>query len=120
MNKASYLLDANTVVRFLAADDSQLHATAAALVQQAETGDIQLTVMPWVVVEVVEVPSSGYGVARPDIAATLQQFINAVGVMTEDQAVVEDALDRYASEKVGFGDALLTAYAGSRDMQRTF
>ena len=117
MNTPSYLLDANMVVRFLAADDSQLHAKAATLVQQAETGDIQLIVMPWVVVQVADVLSSAYGVAKPDIAATLKQFINAVGVMTEDQAVVEDALDRYASENVGFGDALLAAYAVGRAAQ---
>ncbi|MHB1156943.1 MAG: hypothetical protein ACYC26_08900 [Phycisphaerales bacterium] len=56
----------------------------------------------------------GDEVNRKIVAETLGAFTGGVGIVTEDQPIVVDALHRFAGTKVDFADALLAAYAAAR------
>lgn len=111
-----YLLDANVIIRFLAADHSEHLEKAKQLVSKAEIGKIELVIMPWIVAEVVYVLSSVYGVDRKVLAEVLEVFLGGVGITTEDYDVVIDALHRFAKTKVDYADALLAAYSVARQL----
>jgi predicted nucleic acid-binding protein len=111
-----YVLDANVIVRFLAGDHPEHTKRSAAVIEQAERGEAELVLLPWVLAEAVYVLGSVYEVNRRKVAEALTEFIGGPGIATEDSAVVADALDRYAKRKVDFADALLAAYAAARGL----
>ncbi|MHB1158645.1 MAG: PIN domain-containing protein, partial [Phycisphaerales bacterium] len=110
----TYLLDANVIVRFLAADHAGHLERARQLIARAEAGEVELVIMPWVLAETVYVLAGVYEVNRKIVAETLETFTGGVGIVTEDQPIVVDALHRFAGTKVDFADALLAAYAAAR------
>ncbi|MBL4701683.1 PIN domain-containing protein [bacterium AH-315-I18] len=117
MARETYLLDANVIVRFLAADHSKHLEKAKQLISRAEMGEIELIVMPWILAEVVYVLSSVYSVPRKVVAEALEVFVGGVGITVEDHDVIIDALHRFAKTKVDFADALLAAYSAARNLQ---
>ena len=104
-----YLLDANVVIRFLVQDHAEHAKSATKLFQDAENGEVELILMPWIIAEIVYTLAGSYGVVRSEISKRLKAIMSAVGVITEERAVLADAFDRYASKNVDFADALLAA-----------
>lgn len=111
-----YLLDANVIVRFLAADHADHLEHAKRLVARAESGHVELVVLPWVMAEAAFRLTKFYGMDRKAVAEALRAFSDGVGITVEDHAVIVDALRRFADTKVDFPDALLAAYAADRSI----
>ncbi|MFA7237251.1 MAG: PIN domain-containing protein [Phycisphaeraceae bacterium] len=110
-----YLLDTNVIVRFLAADSADQLERAKRLIARAESGQVELVVLPWVMAEVVYVLTGVYDVDRKAVADALRTFAGGVGITVEDHTIIMDALQRFAKTKVDFANALLAAYAAARD-----
>lgn len=111
-----YLLDANVIVRFLAADHADHLERAKRMIARAESGRVELVVLPWIMAEVVYVLTGVYGMDRKAVAEALRAFSDGVGITVEDHAVIVDALGRFTDTKVDFADALLAAYAAHRSI----
>jgi predicted nucleic acid-binding protein len=115
--KPRYLLDANVVIRFFAQDQAEHLERAKRLVAQAEDGACELILAPWIVAEVVYTLTSFYGADRRQTAEFLRAFVQGAGIVTLDQGIVLDALDRFAAKSVDFADALLAAQAKALKVQ---
>lgn len=104
-----YVLDSNVVLRFLV-HDHPAHADAATkLFMRAESGDVELLLMPWIIAEIVYGLSRIYKLTRGETAKLVTAVASAVGVTTLDRDVVQDALARFAAKNVDFADAMLAA-----------
>jgi len=105
------LLDANVLVRFLVQDDPKQSPAATALLEQAERREVLLHLDGLAVAEVVYVLVDHYRRQRADVVNALLMVIHNVGVDTADEAVVAEALRRYATVNMDFADAWLAARA---------
>jgi predicted nucleic-acid-binding protein len=104
-------LDTNVIVRYLAQDDAKQSAAAARFVERTlsteEPGYISLIVL----VEVVWVLASTYGLDRTRIAAVLEALLTTQQLKIESAELVWRAMSRYGSSKADFSDLLIAECA---------
>ena len=105
------LLDANVIVRFLVQDDARQSPAATALLEAAERQECRLHLDGLAVAESVYVLVGHYRRNKKDVVDALLTLIQNAGVVTADDAVVTDALQRFAAVNVDFADAWLAARA---------
>ena len=105
------LLDANVIVRFLVQDDARQSPAATALLEAAERQECRLHLDGLAVAESVYVLVGHYRRNKKDVVDALLTLIQNAGVVTADDAVVTDALQRVAAVNVDFADAWLAARA---------
>jgi predicted nucleic-acid-binding protein len=105
------LLDANVIVRFLVQDDARQSPAATALLEAAERQECRLHLDGLAVAESVYVLVGHYRRNKKDVVDALLTLIQNAGVVTADDAVVTDALQRFAAVNVDFADAWLAASA---------
>lgn len=105
------LLDANVIVRFLVQDDARQSPAATALLEAAERQECRLHLDGLAVAESVYVLIGHYRRNKKDVVDALLTLIQNAGVVTADDAVVTDALQRFAAVNVDFADAWLAARA---------
>ena len=105
------LLDANVIVRFLVQDDARQSPAATALLEAAERQECRLHLDGLAVAESVYVLVGHYRRNKKDVVDALLTLIHNAGVVTADDAVVTDALQRFAAVNVDFADAWLAARA---------
>ncbi len=98
-------IDANVVLRYLLDDHEQLSEKAAEMIDNE-----QVFLSFEVICEIVYVLTGVYDTPRPEIAATLKDFLQAGNIATNDQSVISTALDLFAQRNVDFVDAILCAY----------
>jgi len=113
-NKQSAWIDANIVLRFLLRDDDKYFESVSALFQQAEDGEISLNIHILTIAEVVWTLESYYEHSKEEISRTLEDFIEAQGIDTDDKEIVKDAFLSYREKNVDFIDAYLASFAASR------
>jgi predicted nucleic-acid-binding protein len=98
----AFILDANVVLRFLLADDPQQSPKTKALFALAEAGGVQLRLSHVAVAEIVWVLSTFYDFARADVGAKVRSLLLHKGVESDEQAVILNALDRFARVNADF------------------
>src|SRR5471032_1148798 len=104
-----FLLDSNVLVRFLVQDDPKQSAAATTLFEKAERRDVTLHLDALVVAETVYVLTGRYGRSRTEVVNVLLAIIQNAGIETMEEAVVTDALQRFAACNVDFSDAWLAS-----------
>jgi len=103
------LLDANVLVWFLVQDDPKQSAAATALFEKAERREVLLHLDALAVAETVYVLIGRYGRSRAEVVNVLLALTQNAGIATMEEAVVTDALQRFAAFNVDFSDAWLAS-----------
>jgi predicted nucleic-acid-binding protein len=80
---------------------------------QAERGECELILTPWILAEVIFAATSVYEADRATTAGFLRKLIDGNGIVVMERAMVIDALDRFAAKNVDFAGALLASQAAS-------
>jgi len=111
MSKKKAWLDTNIVLRFLLKDHPDFFKAALNLFTEAENGRIDLHLHPIILAEVVWTLQGYFGYSKGEIAKTLSEMIESVGLMVEDKGVVKKALHDYAEKNVDYLDAYIAAFA---------
>lgn len=101
------LLDANTVIRYLTADDEKKAKRVERLFRQSRDRFILTDVS---VAEIVWVLESHYNVLKDDIVAKLRLLLTLEAIEA-DKFLLSDALDLYWSRNIDYIDAYVAAYA---------
>ena len=101
------LFDANMILRYLLNDDAQMADRAE---QYLDAGDVFVTIE--VVAEVVYVLKGVYRMERPEIAATIEGFLELVHCQESD--VLLRALDACGKQNLDFVDCVLYGYHAVR------
>jgi predicted nucleic acid-binding protein len=109
---AVLFLDTNVILRHITQDHPDHGQRAYSLLQQVETGALEVTTCEAVVVEAVYVLSSRslYNVPRQKIRDDLTAIIRAKGLKLPHKRTYLRALDLYASANLDFADALIVAH----------
>ncbi len=110
-----YLLDANLVLRFLLNDHPELSDRAAGLFARAAAGECVLVLPSVVVAECVCVLRSFYDKSHADISRVLSSLATRRGLLSDEPALVVDALDRMARTRLDYVDCYLAARAADAD-----
>ncbi|MEK9143851.1 MAG: PIN domain-containing protein [Patescibacteria group bacterium] len=106
------LLDANTIIRYLTADDEKKAKRVESLFRQSRDRLILTDVS---VAEIVWVLESHYRVSKNDIVAKLRLLLTLEAIEA-DKALLSDALDLYWSHNLDYIDAYIAAYAASHEV----
>lgn len=106
------LLDANTVIRYLTADDEKKAKRVEKFLRQTTE---KLILTDVTVAEVVWVLESHYEVPKSDIVAKLQLFLTLETVHAA-KPLLSDALTFYWSYNIDYIDAYIAAYAIHHDV----
>lgn len=101
------LLDANTVIRYLVADDPK----KSTRIERILTKSFEKLILTDVsLVEIVWVLDSHYQIAKREIVGKLQTLL-LLDVIEANKSLLSDALDIYWSHNIDFIDAYIAAYA---------
>ncbi len=101
------LLDANTIIRYLTADDEKKAKRVERILKKTAEVFILTDVS---VAEVVWVLESHYRIPKSEIVAKLRLFL-ALEAIDADKTLLSRALDYYWSRNIDYIDAYLAAYA---------
>ncbi|MFZ3102702.1 MAG: PIN domain-containing protein [Desulfitobacteriaceae bacterium] len=104
-------LDTNVIIRIITGDPQEMAQGAEDLILKVEMGELGLRLSAIVVAECCWVLESFYEAQPADISEALLKFTNAIGVETEEKAVVQQALLDFSVKKVDFVDAYIAAHA---------
>jgi predicted nucleic-acid-binding protein len=110
--------DTNVVLRFLVRDDELQAERSARVIRQAVARREPIVLNSIVLVEMVWVLGSSYKYSRAEIAAALDDMLDADGFDIADRDAVRAAVEDYRTTKADFADALigrLNQRAGCRD-----
>jgi predicted nucleic-acid-binding protein len=111
-------LDTNVLVRYIMQDDVKQSAKATQLVEsltRAAPGFVPLVV----VVELVWVLSSCYGLTRAQLAQALEALLRAKQLVLDQADQVVRALRLFASGSADFADCLIERCASHAGCERT-
>ncbi len=99
-------LDTNILVRYLVRDDARQLAQAQGLLARAVQAGEALFVPVTVVIELEWVLRASYGVAKPEILATMTALLSTVELSIESESAVEVALRLYETGGADFSDCV--------------
>jgi len=102
-------LDSNVLVRYLTRDDAEQADRALAAIERAEAANERLAVSVIVLVELAWVLRRAYGVARTELADSVEALLQTPVFAIEDRDVVRRALRSYREGRGDFADHLLGA-----------
>ncbi len=116
------VLDTNVLVSFLTDRNPEQQAQAAALLEAAARGEVELVVHQTIISEMVYVLGNLYHVAAPEIARMIDDLLSSPGVTPIDGVPWERVLGLWPSRFTDFADALLAAATmeGKYDAVATF
>lgn len=111
MSVPRYHLDSNILLRFLTGEPPDMFAAASALILSAEKGEVLLELSPLVLAETAFTLESLYKRPRREVAKTLAEFVNRLGVRLAERERLLDALERVQNTGVHLVDGYLAAAA---------
>ena len=104
-------VDTNVFLRFFTLDDEGQHEKAAALLRQADAGQVQLVTGPPVLFEIAWVLRSAYGASREKILDALSAIAATPGLELLDAGTADEAITRARESNADFADAYIAAAA---------
>ena len=111
-------LDTNVLVRYLMQDDAAQAAKASRLIERCsaeEPGFIAMVVL----VELVWVLESSYGIERARIAAALELLLRTRELRVEQAGTAWHAVRMYRDSRADFADTLIARCAAAAGCERT-
>lgn len=112
----SVLLDANVLLRFLRDDDVVQSPQARKLMSAAQAGKVRLLLTALTVAETFHALRTSYEMSREEAAGWLEQLMQTGVFVSDEAAIINDALRRVKAHNVDFGDAMLAAEAVASGM----
>jgi len=114
-------VDTEILVRLITGDDPVKHAAADALFRRVATGQMTVAAPESVIADTIYVLSSPrlYAMSRRRVRETLAPLLGLPAFRVRNRTEVLRALDRYATTRLDFSDALLVAameQEGSADL----
>ena len=109
----SCLVDTNILLRFFTGDPPEMAERARALIEQADSGKLQIEIPALIVAETIYTLESFYEMPRADVCEKLLAFLRSRGISPHEPDIVADALERYRTLPVHFADAYLAAIAAA-------
>jgi len=110
------LPDTNSILRYLLADNKELHERACGLFDKVRTGEAAVLLLESVLVECVYVLVKFYGVPRQEAAVTLKGFIAYRGVTNSDKKDLAEALTLFADSTLDIVDCILCMKAKNNNL----
>ena len=105
------VVDANVFVSLLTGRHEKQHEAAAALMQEAEDGEIVVILPQFAVFEVTYVLQSLYGVTGDRLASMVRDLLSFPGVQVTDDCPWNRIFELWPSPLPGLGDASIAALA---------
>jgi predicted nucleic-acid-binding protein len=112
-------LDTNILVRYLTQDDRVQSVKATEILERRLTRKNPGFVSVVVIVETVWVLDRAYGLAAPEIAATVERLLQVEVLMIEDEQEVFTAMVALKQGRASFADALIAELAARAGCTRT-
>lgn len=106
----SEILDTNVLLRFLVGDVPLQRDQAAKWFTEAQKGEREIIITPFIVAETVFVLESFYGKSRKDIARVLRVFLKQQWLVVAEREVLLAALDPFEQGQ-HFVDSYLIAWS---------
>jgi len=110
------LPDTNSILRYLLADNRELHERACGLFDKVRTGEAAVLLLESVLVECVYVLVKFYGVPRQEAAATLKGFIAYRGITNSDKKDLAEALTLFGDSTLDIVDCILCMKAKNNNL----
>jgi predicted nucleic-acid-binding protein len=110
---ARSLPDTNTIVRYLVADEPNLHAKAKLFFDQVKDGRVRAIILESVVAECVYVLTKIYKVPRDRAAESLTDILRYKGIANDDQQELIRALSLFSGRGLDIVDCILCAKAAA-------
>jgi predicted nucleic acid-binding protein len=107
----SVVVDANVFVSLLTGRNEKQRDLAAALLQEAEDGEVEIILPQFVVFEVTYVLQSLYGVAGARLASLIQDLLAFPGVHVTDDCPWDRIFELWPGPLSGLADASIVALA---------
>jgi len=111
MSIPRYHLDSNILLRFFTGEPAAMFAAAAALIESAERGEVELELSPLVLAETAFTLESFFKQPRKEVAGLLREFVKRSGVRLAEKDRLLDALERVRKAGIHLVDAYLAALA---------
>lgn len=110
------LPDTNAILRYLLADNKDLHEKARDLFEKVRVGEAAVLLLESVLVECVYVLTKFYGVPRQEAARTLKGLVGYRGVTNNDKRDLAEALALFGETTFDIVDCLLCVKAKNCDL----
>lgn len=102
-----YYLDTNVVLRFLLRDNEKYYDLARDYFRKAKSGEIEINLIPEVVLEIDYVLRGFYSLTKEEVTAILLKLIKSSYLKIIDRELLIDALEKYQSINVDLFDIYL-------------
>jgi predicted nucleic-acid-binding protein len=112
---AKSLPDTNTIVRYLVADDPDLHGKAKEFFDKVKHGSVKAVILESVIAECVYVLTTVYKVPRDRAAGSLIDVLRYKGIANDDQQELIRALTLCSEQGLDIVDCILCAKAASAE-----
>ncbi|MBN1105483.1 MAG: PIN domain-containing protein [Deltaproteobacteria bacterium] len=105
------LPDTNAILRYLLADNKELHEKAREVFEKVRTGEAAIVLLESVLVECVYVLTKFYKVPRQEVAGTLKSLLGYRGVTNNDKKELSEALVLFGETTFDIVDCILCVKA---------
>ena len=109
------LPDTNIIVRYLVADDPDMHAKAMEFFDKVKNGDVKAIILESVIAECIYVLTKIYRVPRDKAAESLTSVLRYKGIVNDDQQKLIRALTLCSEYGLDIVDCILCAKAVSAE-----
>lgn len=106
-------IDTNAILRYLTNDLPDQANRVEKRLHEVQQGDLQLIVMPVVIVEVVYHLTHWYRLDRSNTAVIVRRFLSESGVVVQDEKIISKALELFAETTTDLVDLFLWGSAKS-------
>lgn len=110
------LVDTNILLRFFTGEPPALAERARDLIQQADSGKLQLEIPSVIIAETVYTLDSFYEMPKGEVCEKLLVFLRSRGIAPQEPEIILNALESYRDLTVHFADAYLAASASVKKL----
>jgi len=103
------LLDANIIVRFFEGESAVHYEKSASIIRDISVGKVKALLLDMIVAEIIYVTRRVYMREKSEIVQVLKEIISMPYLYVNNQLLLFQALDIYASANIDFADAVLCA-----------
>lgn len=104
-----YLLDTNSIIRFLVGDNEEHLAKSTEYFEQIELGSMEVEILSDVLMEAFFVLTKFYKVPKVEVISDLKTILSFEGVVNKDKVILFETLSIIENKNIDFVDALICA-----------
>ena len=104
-----YLLDTNSIIRFLVGDNEEHLAKSTEYFEQIELGSMEVEILSDVLMEAFFVLTKFYKLPKVEVISDLKTILSFEGVVNKDKVILFETLSIIENKNIDFVDALICA-----------